>query len=80
MIITRDILKAEIDKSQDSYLEILYRIIQAFKNPLDLMPVSTASAKTLEWQNFVNQTYGCLADDPIERPEQGEYEVRGVIE
>jgi len=22
------------------------------------------------WLTFINQTYGCLADDPIERPEQ----------
>ena len=22
------------------------------------------------WLAFINQTYGCLADDPLERPEQ----------
>jgi len=77
MIITKDILKAEIDKIQDGYLEILYRIIQAFIKPLDIVPMSTS--KTTEWQNFINQTYGCLADDPIERPDQGEYEVRERI-
>jgi ribosome-associated toxin RatA of RatAB toxin-antitoxin module len=22
------------------------------------------------WQAFINQSYGCLADDPLERPEQ----------
>jgi hypothetical protein len=25
-----------------------------------------STSKTTEWQNFVNQYYGCLADDPIE--------------
>lgn len=24
------------------------------------------------WLAFINQTYGCLADDPLERPEQPE--------
>ena len=23
-----------------------------------------------DWLTFINQTYGCLADDPLERPEQ----------
>jgi len=33
-----------------------------------------------EWVAFVNETYGSLADDPIERGPQGEYEVRDEIE
>lgn len=28
------------------------------------------------WLAFVNETYGCLADDPIMRGEQGAYEVK----
>jgi len=30
--------------------------------------------KDLEWHDFINRTYGCLADDPIIRYPQGEYE------
>ena len=29
---------------------------------------------------FFEQTFGCCADDPLERPEQGEYEVREELE
>lgn len=32
-----------------------------------------------EWRAFITQTAGSLADDPIERPSQGEYEQRGPI-
>ncbi|MDM3845022.1 MAG: hypothetical protein PT120_10135 [Aphanizomenon gracile PMC649.10] len=28
--------------------------------------------KDLEWHNFMNRTYGCLADDPTIRYPQGE--------
>ncbi|AHJ30538.1 hypothetical protein PN465_01695 [Nodularia spumigena CS-584] len=34
----------------------------------------------LEWHDFINMTYGCLADDPIIRHPQGEYEERETIE
>jgi hypothetical protein len=34
----------------------------------------------LDWQNFIDQTYGCLADDPLMRYPQGEYEEREPIE
>jgi hypothetical protein len=33
-----------------------------------------------EWIAFVNATYGSLADDPIERGPQGEYEIRDEVE
>ena len=32
------------------------------------------------WRAFITQTAGSLADDPIERPSQGEYEQREPIE
>lgn len=33
-----------------------------------------------EWLEFVNKTYGCLADDPIQRGEQGVHEACETIE
>lgn len=33
-----------------------------------------------EWEEFVDKFYGIQANDPIERPEQLEYEIRGEIE
>ena len=40
---------------------------------VELVVIIQACKKNIEQQNwlaFLNQTYGCLADDPIERPEQ----------
>jgi len=34
---------------------------------------------TLNWHDFIKETYGCLADAPIERGPQGEYEIREII-
>ncbi len=80
-MITRELVKAEIDKVQDKYLEILYRIIQALISPPDSVTVAPQSTvETSSWQKFIEDTYGCLADDPIKRGEQGQYEVREVIE
>jgi hypothetical protein len=32
-----------------------------------------------EWQAFIDSTYGSLADDPIERGDQGEIRVRDEL-
>lgn len=34
----------------------------------------------LEWQKFIDETYGSLADENLERLPQGDYEVRETIE
>ena len=73
MVINKELLKSEIDKMPEHYLEILYRIIQAFLNPLNPQTLSTQKA------TFIQETYGCLADDPIERAEQGIFEVRDTL-
>ncbi|WP_017292471.1 hypothetical protein [Geminocystis herdmanii] len=36
--------------------------------------------KKREWHDFIEQTYGCLADDPIVRHSQGEYIQRETLE
>ena len=79
-MITKEIIKAEIDNLKDEYLEILYRIIKALEVP------ATEATKPLEirnresdWHSFIQETYGCLADAPIERGEQGKCEIREAI-
>jgi len=80
-MITRESLKAEIDKVQDKYLEVLHRIIKALVNPLEFVTTTpeVEIPDRMEWHRFIEQTYGSLADDPIERGEQGQYETRETI-
>ncbi len=87
MVITREFLKAEIDNVQDAYLDALYRIIKVFEYPPETKTYEQIDAMMYtnrppdpEWLAFVKETYGCLADDPIERGEQGTYEVRESLE
>lgn len=79
-MITKDLLKEEIDGVQDHHLEILYRIIRALTRPPDSVELGYLKAsETLTWEEFIQTTYGCLADDPIKRSGQGQYEVREDI-
>lgn len=85
-MITRESVKAEIDKVQDKYLEVLYKIIKALINspervtmppPIGVDP--SGEVEPSDWHKFIEETYGCLADDPLERGEQGHYEIREAI-
>ena len=79
-MVTRNLIKEEIDKVQDSHLEILYRIVKALETPTDsenfIIPKETNISN---WGKFIESTYGCMADDPIYRGEQGQYETREAI-
>ncbi len=87
-MITKEVIKAEIDKIQDQYLTTLYRIIKAFED----IPAShrdqdiqnsempkDENEERKEWLSFIRSTYGSLSDDPIERGDQGEFEIRETI-
>ena len=84
MTITRDVLKAEIDNVQEEYFRALYKIIKVFESPSTAIPAGSDVDLTLtkqplshaDWVTFIKKTYGCLADDPIDRGDQGTYEVR----
>ena len=74
-MITKEWLKSEIDQVQEQYLEMLYQIIKVFEYPA--API--AEKPDDDWRAFVQATYGCLADDPIERGPQGSYELREAM-
>ncbi len=85
-MVTKERLKREIDKVQDGYLDVLFRIIQAFEygpppSSRDTVNVSSEPQEHTmqEWLTFIEKTYGSLAADPIERGEQGNYEIREAI-
>lgn len=83
-MVTKDLVKVEIDKIQDKYLEVLYKIIKALESPSEAEGFNQTTSLTkydveIDWPDFIKETYGCLADDPIERGKQGKYEIRETI-
>jgi hypothetical protein len=115
-VVTKDLLKAEIDKVPDQNLGILYKIVRAFEDPAEdvgrlyqIVDELVRRGVTLEqarreferqfivaslksnrprfqpddavsWKAWIAATYGSMGDAPIERGEQGSYEVREPFE
>ena len=79
-MITRNLIKEEIDQVQEKHLEVLYRIVKALENPSNSDELSPdITSPNANWEEFIKATYGSLADDPIERGEQGQYDAREAI-
>ncbi len=74
-MINRRLLKTEIDKVKSEHLELLYGIIKLLENGNQ----GTAVGIDLDWREFVANTYGCLADAPISRGDQGHFESREAM-
>jgi hypothetical protein len=81
-MITKELVKAEVEKVNDDYLEVLYKIIKIFEAPRDIELTQSIAKRDgeLDWHAFIAQTYGCLADNPIDRGDQGVYEVREAFQ
>ena len=62
---------------QETELEVTVTV-KPVQKAIDLL--AEEELKKLEWHDFINMTYGCLADDLIIRHPQGEYEERETIE
>lgn len=76
-MITKELLKSEIDNVNDAFIEVLYRIIKMLESPAGQLPAHIHSeGNGQDWTQFIQETYGCLANDPIHRDDQGEYEIR----
>jgi hypothetical protein len=69
--VTKEILKAEIDKVPEENLGVLYKIVKALEDPVEHR--ATAGDAT-SWKSWIAETYGSMADAPIERGEQGSFE------
>lgn len=79
MPVTKDQIKAEIDKVRDEDLGVLYRIVLALESApqgIEVASPPAADPSPEEWRAFVARTYGSFADSPLERGEQGVPEVR----
>ncbi|MCP4690592.1 MAG: hypothetical protein GY859_21240 [Desulfobacterales bacterium] len=75
MIITKDVLKREIDSIEEEYIGILYDIIKAFKRPAR-HPRSTRPLTQDQWDDFLEEFAGSFADAPLNRGSQGVFEER----
>lgn len=86
-MISRELVRLEVDKVRAEYLDLLYRIIQILENgATDQMASIQADVGADElsgdrdWHKFVASTYGCLSEAPISRGEQGRHENREAME
>ncbi|MFY9822167.1 MAG: hypothetical protein WAM82_12350 [Thermoanaerobaculia bacterium] len=73
-MITKDLLKTEIDNVPEENLGVLLKIIKALEEPVRA-PQSTFESRA-QWLAFIADTFGSTSDAPLERGEQGSYEVR----
>ncbi len=78
-MITKRLIQEEIENVADEHLPVLYRIVRALEDP----PAEPAAAEMQlargngnRWHDFIAETYGCMADAPLERNEERELEVR----
>ncbi|WP_373530151.1 hypothetical protein [Nostoc sp.] len=62
---------------KETELEVTMTLKPIKKQPASL---EEEELRQLQWYEFIDKTYGCLADDPIIRHSQGEYEQRESIE
>ncbi len=79
-MVTRALIKEEIDKVKEEYLTALYNIIKVFELPSGTVISTQNEYAETDWKDFIEQTYGCLKHDPAERAPQGEYEIRETTE
>jgi len=72
MMTTKEQLKSEIEKVADEYIDALYKIVKALEK-------SKSTERSVDWLEFIEQTYGCMQDSPIERGTQGDFDFRREI-
>ena len=62
-MISRGLLRTEIDRVRAEYLDLLYGIIRLPENGSQ----ATDAGTRVDWHGFVASTYGCLSDASISR-------------
>ncbi len=77
---TKELLKARIEKLPPEHLELVDRVLAAFEVPAPQSARASDSSAGEAWTAFIRQTYGSMADDPIDRQPEGLLEVRAPLE
>ncbi len=78
-MITKRLIQEEIENVADEHLPVLYRIVRALEDMAVAPPAAELQlphGNGNRWHDFIAETYGCMADAPLERSEEGELEVR----
>lgn len=75
---TKDLLKSKIENIREDYLGVLLRVMNSLESRSSRFKRRSRKAQLQEndWLDFIEQTYGCISADPLERKEQGDYEIR----
>ena len=80
-MITRELIKNQIDLVQDKDLDQLLLFVNALaKAPTIKHRIVPPAIPNKEWQILIDTTAGIFASDPIERGSQGNYEQRETLE
>jgi hypothetical protein len=73
--VTKELIKSEIDRVGDENLAVLYRVVRSLEEPVS--PAGSPSFRDeAQWHRFLDEVYGSMAEAPIDRGDQGEYDVR----
>jgi hypothetical protein len=79
-MVTRELIKHEIDQLHEQDLDFLYRIIRALTPTRAQSIETTATSDNSEpWEAFVQRNYGVFRDEPLERGPQGVLEIRETL-
>ena len=70
-MVTKEILKSEIDMLPQKYFDLVHRIIISLE-----LNVQADDKGKIDWEKFIDNTAGCLSADPICRGPQGKHENR----
>ena len=68
---TKELLKARIERLPPEHLELVDRVLSAFEVPPSQRARGSQAAGGEDWTAFIRQTYGSMADDPIDRQPEG---------
>ncbi len=73
-MITKETIKSEVEKVKDDYLEVLYKIVKIFEQASagdsfvrDIRAKNADKLDEVNWQVFIQKTYGSFSDSPIVR-------------
>jgi|GEM_PF-907273 len=75
---TKELLKSKIENIREDYLSVLLRVMNSLESRSGRFKRPSRKDHLLknEWLDFIEQTYGCLSVNPLQRGEQGNYEIR----